>query len=347
MKTYRVAIIGLGRMGSTIDEEVVGFPAVTLPYSIAATCRASNRLELVAGCDLLPEKREAFRLKWGVEALYGDYREMIEKERPDLVAVCTKGDVHAELGVGVAEAAVPMMYLEKVMASSMAEADTVRDACVEAGTVFNTGVVKRFTTSYRLARKLVEDGEIGEPKAVVFYGDASVLHIHVHSIDTASYLLGDPGIAAVRGELRPPGIEIVNNRLDEDPKGTYHVRFRDGTEASSVPMGPAEYEVMGTEGSLRILNNGTSVTIRKSAPVGLRWHEWAESTVPDFEPRSAVLTCLEDLVESYESGRQTGSPVEHSHEVTEACLALVESHRLGGRWVELPIENRELYVFHV
>ncbi len=334
-------------MGSTIDEEVVDFPAVTLPYSIAATCKVSSRLELVAGCDLLPEKREAFGQRWAVEALYDDYREMIESERPDIVAVCTKGDVHAELGVGVAEAGAPMMYLEKVMASSMAEADAVRDACVKAGTVFNTGVVKRFSTSYRLARRLIEEGEIGEPEAVVFYGDASVMHIHVHSIDTASYLLGDPGIAAVRGELRPSDVEVDNNRLDEDPKGTYHIRFRDGTEAWAVPAGPAEYEVMGTEGSLRILNNGTAVALRKAAPMGKRWYEWAPSAVPDFEPRSAVLTCFEDLVESYESGRPTGSPVEHSHEVTEACLAVVESHRLGGRWVELPFENRELYVFHV
>ncbi len=37
MKTYLVAIVGLGRMGSTIDEGVVDYPVVTLPYSIAAS----------------------------------------------------------------------------------------------------------------------------------------------------------------------------------------------------------------------------------------------------------------------------------------------------------------------
>ena len=35
LKTYRVGIIGLGRMGSTICEEVVGYEAFRLPYSIA------------------------------------------------------------------------------------------------------------------------------------------------------------------------------------------------------------------------------------------------------------------------------------------------------------------------
>ena len=31
MRTYRAAVVGLGRMGSTIDEEVVDYPAITLP----------------------------------------------------------------------------------------------------------------------------------------------------------------------------------------------------------------------------------------------------------------------------------------------------------------------------
>ena len=47
MKTYRVAIVGLGRMGSTLD------------MSIANASRASQRLEVVAGADILPERRKA------------------------------------------------------------------------------------------------------------------------------------------------------------------------------------------------------------------------------------------------------------------------------------------------
>jgi hypothetical protein len=79
MNVCRVAIIGLGRMGSTIDEEVVDYPAVALPYSIAACCAHSDRLELVAGADLLPEKRDAFGAKWGTKALYDDYVAMKKK----------------------------------------------------------------------------------------------------------------------------------------------------------------------------------------------------------------------------------------------------------------------------
>ena len=119
MKSYRVGIIGLGRMGSTIDDEGHSL----LPYSIAASCRASDHLDIAAGCDLHAEKREAFKDRWGVEALYDDCMEMVRQEQPDIVAVCTtasglpkpareapdtgfRGDSHAELSVALANAGV-------------------------------------------------------------------------------------------------------------------------------------------------------------------------------------------------------------------------------------------------
>ena len=84
MQKHTVAIIGLGRMGSTIDDEGHG----DVPYSVAAATRASERLELVAGADLLPDKRDAFQSRWGT-AVYEDFRDMIDREEPDLVAICT------------------------------------------------------------------------------------------------------------------------------------------------------------------------------------------------------------------------------------------------------------------
>ena len=83
LKTYSVAIIGLGRMGSTIDDE----GHTDLPYSIAASTLASNRLRLVAGCDTDRAKREAFRERWKIDSVYEDYSAMIKEEHPDLVAV--------------------------------------------------------------------------------------------------------------------------------------------------------------------------------------------------------------------------------------------------------------------
>jgi len=144
MKKYRAAIVGLGRMGSTIDDEIKDSLPDWVPYSIASACRKMDRVELVAGADILPDKREAFRQRWGVSALHEDYLEMIDKEKPDLVAICTRGELHADMGVRAAEAGVPMIYLEKAIACSMREADMLLNAFRKHRTLLNTGVLRRF-----------------------------------------------------------------------------------------------------------------------------------------------------------------------------------------------------------
>ena len=45
-------------------------------------------IELAAVCDVLPERRE------GAKRGYDDYREMISKESPDVVHICTPHHLH-------------------------------------------------------------------------------------------------------------------------------------------------------------------------------------------------------------------------------------------------------------
>jgi len=346
MKKYRVAIVGLGRMASTIDEEVVDYPAITLPYSVAGACEASERLEIAAGADILPEKREAFSKKWGVKALYEDYLEMIDKEKPDMVAICTRGELHAEMTVNTAEAGVKMIFCEKAMACSMREADAVLEACKNNGVAFNTGVLRRFDNRYHLMRKLIDDGEIGSPRAAIHYAGSSLLHGHIHSIDTLMYLLGDPMVESVRGELRPRNLKIENNRLDSDPSAIYQIEFSGGKEAWTIPAGHWDFEVIGSSGLVKGMNNGIDWSIRKPFSFGKRT-VFREAEYPSCEPNSSTLFCLEDIVNAYEAERPTLGNVEVTHRATEICFAVAESHRQGGIRITLPIENRDLYIWHV
>ncbi|MCY3681915.1 MAG: Gfo/Idh/MocA family oxidoreductase [Gemmatimonadetes bacterium] len=360
MKTYRVGIIGLGRMGSTIDDE----GHAVKPYSVAACCGVIDQLELVAGSDLQADKRADFTERWGVKAVYEDYMEMVARESLDLVAVCTtasglfkpaneapdanfRGDSHADLTVSLANAGVPMLYVEKAMASSVARADEILDAVVANGTVFNTGVLRRFNVSYHAVRRAIAAGEIGEPRAAIHYAASSLMHGHIHSIDTLSFLLGDPKIEAVRGELLPRDFAIENNHIAFDPSATFQLRFENGIEACSVPAGGWEFEVMGTKGCIRSINNGDGIKLRKVGSLVGKRQGWDDAEVAPVEPKSHVVSCLEDLIEAYEQGRPTLGHVEVAHHITEACIAVAESHRRGSSWVNLPLEERDLYIFHV
>ncbi len=360
MKKYRVGIVGLGRMGSTIDDE----NHAVKPYAIAGCCQEMDQLELVAGSDLQQDKRTAFSERWGVESVYEDYMEMVEKENLDLVAICTtasglfkpaneapdasfRGDSHAHLTVSLANAGVPMLYVEKAVASSMKRADDVLEAVTANRTVFNSGVLRRFNTHYQAVKAAIEAGEIGEPTAATHYAAASLMHGHIHSIDTLSYLLGDPRIKSVRGELLPLDTKVENNHIAADPRAVYQLVFENGIYAASLPAGQWEFEITGTEGCIRSLNNGDSVQLRKPGGMVGKRPAWEEVPSVEVNTGSHVISCLQDLVDAYEEGRSTIGPIDVTHHITEACIAVAESHRAGGGWIDLPLSQRDLYIFHI
>src|SRR5207247_7049937 len=102
---YKACLIGCGRMGTSIDDEVRDRPDSFrwLPYSHAASCAAVERLALVAVADVVAEKVQAACDRYQVLRGYTDYREMIGKEQPDLLCIATRPATHVETTLFAAE----------------------------------------------------------------------------------------------------------------------------------------------------------------------------------------------------------------------------------------------------
>jgi hypothetical protein len=113
--TYRACLIGCGRMGATIDDEVRDRPDSLrwLPYSHAAACTAIDRVDLVAVADVVPEKVEEIKRRYAVPRGYTDYRELIRSERPDILCIATRPGPHEEQVIFAAENGVRAIYCEK------------------------------------------------------------------------------------------------------------------------------------------------------------------------------------------------------------------------------------------
>ena len=77
---YRVGIIGLGRMGAVIDDEMSGHPVYLVPYSHAAAFDHEARTTLVAGSAPSEESRARFQARYGDVRTYADYNQMLEEE---------------------------------------------------------------------------------------------------------------------------------------------------------------------------------------------------------------------------------------------------------------------------
>src|SRR5438876_1241962 len=111
---YRVAIIGCGGISR---RHARGF-------------REQPGCELVAGADVRPENAAKLASEFEIPRTYTDYRELLEKEHPDLVAICTWPGTHAEITAAAAEAGARGILCEKPACLSLEEADAMIAACL-------------------------------------------------------------------------------------------------------------------------------------------------------------------------------------------------------------------------
>ena len=99
---YKVAIIGTGRMGGLIEDELKA-NAYSMPYGHFSSYRAIEETEVVAVANRGQERLKRFAERFDVSNTYLDYREMIEKEKPDIVSVTTPSFARAEPIIFAAE----------------------------------------------------------------------------------------------------------------------------------------------------------------------------------------------------------------------------------------------------
>jgi predicted dehydrogenase len=148
----RVAVIGRtgrGDWGHAIDELWMNQEAASV---IAAADEDDLGLAAVA-------KRHGL----ADAAVFRDWRGMLAKTKPDVVAICMRHvDCHAEMAIAAAEAGARGIFMEKPFVATPAEADAVIAACEKAGTKLQVAFVNRHAATYGVIRDLIEEGKIGK-----------------------------------------------------------------------------------------------------------------------------------------------------------------------------------------
>ena len=98
-KQYRACLVGCGRMGATIDDEMAGRPErfLWIPYSHAAAAVACDRTDLVAGSTNRRPKGETARTRLARNTPTTDYSQMLKETNPDIVCVAPVPPQRAEV----------------------------------------------------------------------------------------------------------------------------------------------------------------------------------------------------------------------------------------------------------
>ena len=165
--TYRVAIIGTGRMGGLMED---GIPpgSFSKPYAHFSAYSAIPETEVVAVANRGAERMQRFVDRFGgpdgtAFRTYADYREMLEQERPDLVSVTTPSLARAEPVISPPSTGVKGIYAEKGLCASLEEADRIGEAVRRNAVAFNWGAMRRHHDGYRQLAGPSPAGRSGSP----------------------------------------------------------------------------------------------------------------------------------------------------------------------------------------
>lgn len=342
---YRAAVIGLGRMGSTFDDEIEWGGTLFLPYCHAPSYDAHPAVELVAGADPHDEQRALFGQRWriGADHLYADYRELLARERLDLVSVCTTARMRRQIVLDAAAAGVRGIWAEKPLALTLADADAMVDACRQRGVALAVNCARRWNPFFAETRRRIEEGDLGELLQVTMYAQCGLSHNGSHAIDTIRYLAGGQ-VLWVFGEMESDAAAAG----DGDLMGNGYLAFDNGVRAflRSTPTGQASWEVdvIGTQARVRSVAGGAEWELWRTVPGGPR-DRGQPARLPFPWPARMPgmgLVIVDDLIAAAQSGGAPRCSGDDGRAALEVAVALRESHRRGGAKVALPLQDRAL-----
>lgn len=127
--------------------------------------------EVVGVADHVPGRAGPVAAKLGIGAdrVFSDYRECLEKTKPDLVILCPATAEHADWVEKVAPFSVHVM-VEKPFAASLAEADRMIAAQRSAAKLLAINWPLRWSPVHATAKRLVDEGLVGELVETHYHG---------------------------------------------------------------------------------------------------------------------------------------------------------------------------------
>ncbi len=128
------------------------------------------RAEIAGICDEDPERLHSAARNFALPAarLFTDYRKCLERTQPDIAILCPAPARHAEYVEKVAPFGVHIL-IEKPMATSLAEADAMIRAVTATGKTLAINWPLAWYPAHRTAKRLLDEGRIGEVIEVHFY----------------------------------------------------------------------------------------------------------------------------------------------------------------------------------
>ena len=345
----KYALIGCGRVAPSHIKA-----AVENGFEIVAVCdiRDTNIDDMFAR-SIYPQGAAEIRR-------YTDYREMIKKERPELVSIALPSLLHAEAALFAIGEGVNVI-IEKPIAMSMAEADAIVEAADRTGVTVGACHQNRFNKAVQEMRAALEAGRFGRlshgavtvrwSRGEDYYKQAdwrgtwaadggALMNQCIHGIDLLRWMCGDE-LISVYGVTR----RALHDCMQAEDVGAAVLTFANGVIATvegTVNLADDDLEehlsLFGENGSVKL--GGTSANDIEY------WHfkDAPEETKDGFHEKTINVygnghtSLFRDVADAVAQGRAPYVDARAGRRALETVLAVYQSS-YTGRPVTLPLGN--------
>ena len=352
---YRTAVIGRtgrGDYGHGLDVALLNQP----------------KLKLVAVADEDPQGRTRAAKRLGVEAAYDDFRVMLEREKPQFVAVGPRWlGGHRDMILACASHGVLGVLCEKPLAPDLVACDAIVAACDRTHLKLAMAFQTRYSPRYEQVKSLIAAGRIGDilelrgrGKEDRRGGGEDLMVLGVHLFDLCHDLLGAPtwclarvteggqsiGPAQVRAGAEGIG-PLAGDRVDA------MFGFRDNPAvahfASARPPQPGArfgLTIAGSKGCIWMSTGWLppAFLLEDTTWTATGARRWVPITAPDEPPGGNDLVAgnraiVADLIRAVETDTQPRTDARAGRTAIEMVLACYESHARRGL-IPLPLPER-------
>ncbi|SNZ17042.1 Predicted dehydrogenase [Natronoarchaeum philippinense] len=334
MTQYTAAVIGTG---ADPDDRVWGESAA-MAYFHGDAYQAIPNCDLAACADIVRENAEAFAEEYDVPDanVFEDYEEMLRTVEPDVVSITTPVPTHADLVVGAAETGAPgAIHCEKPMAHTWGECQRAAAAADEHGVQLTYNHQRRFAPAWREAKRLLDDGAIGDLQRVEM-GGKNLYDYGTHFFDLCNHFAGEHRPEWILGQVHYEredvryGVHNENQALatwsyPNGVTGLAGTGFGTGAEA----IGCA-HRLVGDAGAIEVHPDGVDADLRYRGD-GDGWH------ARSFDERDLHKATLEHVLDCVYTDETPVVSAAHALRATEPIFAAWESARRRGR-VDLPLD---------
>jgi predicted dehydrogenase len=353
-KTWRAAVIGRtggGDYGHGYDQIFAGL----------------ENVEVVAVADANPEglKQAAERSK--AKRTYGDFGEMLEREKPDLVSIAPRHpDCHKEMVLAAIEAGASGIFMEKPMTEIPAEADEILAAAEKKRVKICLAHNRRWTPGFVQVKPLLASGLIGAVREVRIQGKQDrraggedMMVLGTHDFDLMRYYFGDPRWCFASVMVKGRDMTLVDAHKASEPilvaGDTIHAQFgfnenvvmhwssvttSDDWTTRAFNRGKWAFEIYGSKGIIGY-QDGVGFMLLKSPFLmhkdDTRWQPLPNPGGPDG-PEHARHP-IRSLIHAIENDQQ---PICSGYDGRWAIemVAAVYSSAVGKARVDLPLKSR-------